>query len=237
MASAPPGLLILVPARGGSKGLPGKHLRCLGGLPLITWTARTIEAAGLGARAVLSTEDPAIAEVGRAAGLETPFVRPAELATDEATMESVVKHAIQWMEREASYPVTAVMLLQPTNPFRRAQRLHEALDLLGRPGTEAVIGVDTIPRTPGLLYREGVDGRLVPLGAWENRVRRQDIRPVLTPNGTLYLITRESFQQTGRMFPQRLLGLPTDRIEGIDIDTPEDWALAEAVVAAGLVKP
>jgi CMP-N-acetylneuraminic acid synthetase len=150
-------------------------------------------------------------------------------------MVSVVEHAIQWMEGEAGYPVTAVMLLQPTNPFRRTQRLHEALDLFARPGTEAVIGVDTIPRTPGLLYREGAGGRLVPLGAWEERVRRQDIRPVLTPNGTLYLITRASFQHTGRMFPPRLLGLPTSRIEGIDIDTPEDWALAEAVVAAGLV--
>jgi len=237
LAAAPPGLLILVPARGGSKGVPGKNLRCLGGLPLVTWTARTIEAAGLGARAVLSTDDPAIAEVGRAAGLETPFMRPAELATDDATIVSVVEHAIQWMEREADYRVTAVMLLQPTSPFRRARRLHEALALFARPGTEAVIGVDTIARTPGLIYQPDPDGWLVPLGAWEERVRRQDMRPVLTPNGTLYLITRESFRRTRRMFPERLLGLPTDRIEGLDIDTPEDWALAEAVVAAGLVKP
>jgi CMP-N,N'-diacetyllegionaminic acid synthase len=237
LGSPPPGLLILVPARGGSKGLPGKNLRYLGGLPLITWTARTIEAAGLGARAVLSTDDPLIAEVGRAEGLETPFLRPAELATDDATMVSVVEHALQWMEREARYPVTAVMLLQPTSPFRRTRRLHEALELFARPGTEAVIGVDTILRTPGLLYRRAADGRLVPLGAWENPTRRQDMRPVLTPNGTLYLITRESLCRTGRMFPPRLLGLPTDRIEGIDIDTPEDWALAEAVVAAGLARP
>jgi N-acylneuraminate cytidylyltransferase/CMP-N,N'-diacetyllegionaminic acid synthase len=216
--------------------LPGKNLRCLGGVPLITWTARTIETAGLSGRAVLSTDDPAIAEVGRAAGLEAPFLRPAERATDETPMVSVVEHAIEWMEREAGYSVSTIMLLQPTNPFRRAQRLHEALELFARPGTEAVIGVDTIARTPGLLYRRDADGLLVPLGAWEERVRRQDVQPVLTPNGTLYLITRESFQRTGRMFPPRLLGLSTDRIEGIDIDTPEDWALAEAVVAAGLVK-
>lgn len=237
MGSAPPGLLILVPARAGSKGLPGKNLRRLGGLPLLTWTARTIEAAGLGTRAVLSTDDPAIAEVGRAAGLEAPFLRPAELATDEATTVSVVEHAMQWMEREGGYPVTAVMLLQPTSPFRRAHRLHEALELFAQPGTEAVIGVDTIPRTPGLLYRRDADGLLVPLGDWEEGTRRQDVRPVLTPNGSLYLITRESLHRTGRMFPRRLLGLPTDHIEGIDIDTPADWALAEAVVAAGLVKP
>lgn len=237
MAAAPPGLLILVPARGGSKGVPGKNLRCLGGLPLLTWTARTIEAAGLGARAVLSTEDPTIAAVGRAAGLETPFMRPAELATDDATMVSVVAHAIQWMEREAGYRVTAVMLLQPTSPFRRVRRLHEALELFARPGTEAVIGVDTIARTPGLIYQQDPDGWLAPAGSWEDRVRRQDMRPMLTPNGTLYLVTRESLQRTGRMFPERLLGLPTDRIEGLDIDTPEDWALAEAVVAAGLAKP
>ena len=238
MASPAPGLLILVPARGGSKGLPRKNLLLLGGQPLLTWTARTIEAAGLmEARAVLSTDDPEIAAVGRASGLETPFLRPASLARDETPMVEVVEHAVTWLEREGGFLVRAIMLLQPTSPFRRACRLQQAMELLARPGTDGVIGVDSMLRTPGLLFREGADGRLDPLGPWERRLRRQEIPPILTPNGTIYVTTRDSFARTGRLFPERLRGLPTSRIEAIDIDTEEDWALATAVVSAGLVKP
>jgi CMP-N-acetylneuraminic acid synthetase len=237
MDAQTPGLLILVPARGGSKGLPRKNLLLLGGQPLLTWTARTIEAAGLEARAVLSTEDPEIAAVGRAVGLDTPFMRPASLARDETPMVDVVEHAVTWLEREGGYPVTAIMLLQPTSPFRRAHRLREAMALLAQPCTDGVIGVDSMLRTPSLLFREGADGLLAPLGPWERRLRRQEIPPILTPNGTIYVTTRESFGRTGRLFPERLRGLPTSRIEAIDIDTEEDWALATAVVSAGLVKP
>jgi N-acylneuraminate cytidylyltransferase/CMP-N,N'-diacetyllegionaminic acid synthase len=237
MDTPTPGLLILVPARGGSKGLPGKNLLRLGGIPLLTWTARTIEAAGLSARAVLSTEDPEIAAVGRAAGLETPFVRPSSLAQDDSSMIDVVEHAVSWMEREGGYPISAIMLLQPTSPFRRTCRLRQALDLLAQPDTDAVIGVDTLLRTPSLLFRESAGGLLQALAPWKGPLLRQDIPPMFSPNGTMYLITRESLRRQRRLFPERLRGLPTGRVESIDIDTPEDWELATAAVAAGLVKP
>ena len=237
MDTPPPGLLILVPARAGSKGLPGKNLKPLGGLPLLGWTARAIAASGVAARAVLTTEDPGIAEAGRSFGLETPFLRPAALAQDDSEMVDVVDHALRFMEERAGFAPGAVMLLQPTCPFRRPERLRQALDLLALPGTEGVIGATRIERSPSLLYREGEDGLLVPLAAWEERIRRQEVPVTLTPNGTLYLITRESLARQRRLFPPRLRALPTDTIEGIDIDTPEDWALAEAVVAAGLARP
>jgi CMP-N-acetylneuraminic acid synthetase len=232
-----PGLLILVPARAGSKGLPGKNVRPLGGVPLLAWTARAIAAAGLGARAVLSTDDPAIAEVGRAHGLDAPFLRPAELAVDRAGMLEVVDHAVGWLEAREGWRVSAVMLLQPTCPFRRPERLGQALELLARPGTEGVVGVRRIERSLSVMYREAAGGHLEPLADWEDVTRRQEARPLLTPNGTLYLVTREALGRHRRLFPPRLRALPTDAIEGIDIDTPEDWALAEAVVAAGLAKP
>jgi CMP-N,N'-diacetyllegionaminic acid synthase len=231
------GLLILVPARAGSKGLPGKNVRPLGGLPLLAWTARAIAAAAVPARAVLSTDDPAIAEVGRAHGLEAPFLRPPELATDAAGMLDVVDHAVGWLEAHAGFGATAVMLLQPTCPFRKAERLRQAVDLLARPGTEGVIGVRRIERSLSVMYREDASGCLDPLAAWDDRTRRQDVRPLLTPNGTLYLVTRQALATHRRLFPPRLRPLATDAVEGIDIDTPEDWALAEAVVAAGLAKP
>ena len=237
MGAASPGLLILVPARGGSRGVPGKNTRLLGGLPLLAWTARAIAASGVAARAVLSTDDPAIAEVGRAHGLDAPFLRPAALATDTAGSFEVVEHALAWLEREAAFTPSAVMLLQPTCPFRRPERIAQAIALLGRPGTEGVIGVTAIHRSLSVMYREDDQGVLEPLAAWDERIRRQDVRPLLAPNGTLYLSTRESLTRHRRLFPPRLRPLSTDAVEAIDIDTPEDWALAEAVVAAGLAKP
>ncbi len=217
--------------------MPGKNTRLLGGLPLLAWTARAIAASGVAARAVLSTDDPAIAAVGRAHGLETPFLRPAELARDTAGSFEVVEHAVAWLEREAAFTPSAVMLLQPTCPFRRPERIAQALALLARPGTEGVIGVTAIDRTLSVMYREEGEGLLEPLASWDERIRRQDVRPLLTPNGTLYLSTRESLTRHRRLFPPRLRALRTDAVEAIDIDTPEDWALAEAVVAAGLAKP
>lgn len=237
MGAAAPGLLILVPARSGSKGLPGKNVRPLGGLPLLAWTARAIAASGVAARAVLSTDDPAIAEVGRAHGLEVPFLRPPALATDTAGSFEVVDHAVEWLAREDGYRPGAVMLLQPTCPFRRAERIGQALALLARPDTEGVVGVRRIDRSLSVMYRERADGALEPLAGWDERIRRQDVRPLLTPSGTLYLITAAALVAHRRLFPPRLRALPTDEVENIDIDTPADWELAEAVVAAGLAKP
>jgi CMP-N-acetylneuraminic acid synthetase len=214
--------------------VPGKNVKLLGGRPLLTWTARAIEASGVVGRAVLSTDDPAIAEVGRSAGLDVPFLRPAALARDDTDMVDVVTHAVEWMDAHAGFRADAVMLLQPPCPFRRPERLRQALDLLAVPETEGVVGVGTIERPPSLLYRETVDGWLEPLAEWDAGTLRQAVRPTFTPNGTLYLTTRESLVRQRRLFPPRLRALRTTAIEGIDIDTPEDWALAEAVVAAGL---
>ena len=237
MGAPAPGLLILVPARAGSKGLPGKNVRPLGGLPLLAWTARAIAAAGLPGRAVLSTDEPGIAEVGRAYGLEAPFLRPPELATDAAGMLEVVDHAVGWLEANAGWSAGAVMLLQPTCPFRRPERLRQALELLALPDTEGVVGVRRIERSLSVMYRADAGGHLEPLAAWDDVTRRQDARPLLTPNGTLYLVTRAALTTHRRLFPPRLRPLATDTIESIDIDTPEDWALAVAVVAGGLAKP
>jgi CMP-N-acetylneuraminic acid synthetase len=87
------------------------------------------------------------------------------------------------------------------------------------------------------MYREDEGGALEPLAPWDDRIRRQDVRPLLTPSGTLYLVTAAALATHRRLFPPRLRPLPTDAVEAIDIDTAEDWALAEAVVAAGLAKP
>lgn len=217
--------------------MPGKNVKLLGGVPLLGWTARVIRSSGVAARAVLSTDDPAIVEVGRAEGLETPFLRPTELAGDRTDMVDVVEHAVTWLESREGWRSDAIMVLQPTCPFRQPARLPEALALLAAPATEGVVGVARLDRTPALLYRQGDNGFLAALAPWDAATLRQEASPTFTPNGTLYLTTRESLRRHRRLFPPRLRAMPTTALEGLDIDTPEDWELAEAVVAAGLATP
>jgi len=152
-------------------------------------------------------------------------------------MLEVVEHAVGALEARDGAWVERVMLLQPTCPFRSPALLRGALDLLERPGTEGVIGVTAIERSLSVMYREDNDGLLTALATWDDRTRRQDVRPLLTPNGTMYLVRRDALRAHRRLFPPRLRSVRTTRLEAIDIDTPDDWALAEAVVAAGLAAP
>src|SRR5688572_16813991 len=124
------GVLIVIPARGGWKGLSRKNARQLADLPRLGWTAEVVRAAGLAAAlCVWSTDDPEIAAIGRSVGLGAPFLRPAELATDEATAESVAMHALDWVAAERGALPPAVMWLQPTSPFRTPSSLRSAVSM------------------------------------------------------------------------------------------------------------
>jgi N-acylneuraminate cytidylyltransferase/CMP-N,N'-diacetyllegionaminic acid synthase len=225
-------LLTLVPARGGSKGLPGKNARTLGDRPLLGWTAEFVRASGVPARLVLSTDDPQLADLGKSVGLEVPFLRPAELATDEATSLAVVEHALDWFA-ERGIELSVVALLQPTSPFRPAGVLAEAMQLIAA-GAPAVVGVKDLHRATSSLYRANADRTLTRLGGGDGGTRRQDARPLLTPNGALYVTTTAALRSARTFVPDGTIGIVMDQIASIDIDDATDWALAEAVVAAGL---
>jgi CMP-N,N'-diacetyllegionaminic acid synthase len=229
-------LLIVIPARGGSKGLPGKNARRLRDLPLIGWTAEAVRHAGLGeAACVLSTDDPGIAEIGRAAGLEVPFMRPPELATDEAAAEPVARHALDWLKSSRGVAADAVLWLQPTSPFRPPAVLREAVDILATERCSAVVGVKPVHRTLRTLFYADAAMRLTPLDPAAGREsRRQEARTLYTPNGALYLVSAAALKTEDTFFPADCCGIEMDAIASLDIDTPVDWAIAEAVAAAGL---
>lgn len=228
---AAPRLLIVVPARGGSKGLPRKNVRLLAGRPLLAWTADAVRAAAVpGALAVLSTEDDEVAEVGRAAGLEVPFRRPHEHATDEAGAEAVALHALAWAENKFGAAPESVMLLQPTSPFRSPAAIVEADALLRADAVWGVLGVKAIHRTLATLYRLDDGGRLAPLAAGEvSGARRQDLAPLYTPNGAIYLVRTSALRERRSFFPEGCRALVMDAISSLDIDDEDDWAIAEAV--------
>jgi CMP-N,N'-diacetyllegionaminic acid synthase len=225
----------VVPARGGSKGLPRKNLRRLAGTPLV---CRAITA-GLGCRSIdrliVSTDDPEIAEVARHAGAEVPFLRPAHLASDETPTLPVVQHAVRWLEHSGAR-VQIVVLLQPTSPLTRSEHVEAAVRKLVETGADAVTTVCAVDHSPYWMQR--LDGdRLMPLLPEGMRYgRRQDLPAVYRLTGAVYATRRDVVMEQGRMLGEDTRAVVVDRRAAIDIDDELDLQIAE-LIAAGEVSP
>jgi N-acylneuraminate cytidylyltransferase/CMP-N,N'-diacetyllegionaminic acid synthase len=228
--------LIIVPARSGSKGIPDKNIKRLGGKPLIAWTAEAIQAVQLdNSLAILSTDTAYYADVGRAVGLDVPFIRPAAYAQDNTSTLAVAEHALQWFKQEYRYLPEQVMLLQPTSPFRSAGIITQALDMMQNLQADSVIGCKEIHRDLTTLFTLE-QTFLRPLDtAKTTQSCRQECTPLLTPNGALYVCSTAVLQACKSLYGERSVPLLMDAIMSLDIDTLTDWAMAEAFVQAGLV--
>jgi CMP-N,N'-diacetyllegionaminic acid synthase len=220
-------VLCVVPARGGSKGVPRKNIRALGGKPLI---AHTIEAA-LGARRptrlIVSTDDEEIATVARKFGAEVPFIRPPELASDSARAIPVLQHAVGAL-RETGNSYEAVMMLQPTTPFRDSDDIDGAIALLQSTGADSVISVvDVEGHHPARM--KFLDGdRLVDppfCEATENQPR-QELTPMYLRNGAIYLV-KTAVLLGGSLKGADCRGLVMPHARSVNIDTERDFRLAE----------
>jgi len=222
-------VLGLVPARGGSKGIRRKNVKALGGRPLLAYTAEAALAARSLTRVVLSTDDEEIADVGRALGLDVPFLRPAALADDHTPMLPVVRHAVSALEA-AGDGYDAVCLLQPTNPLRTPDMIDECVDLLERSGADAVVTVLPIPaeHNPHWAFEAGARGFLrLATGEAQPIARRQDLPPAFHRDGSVY-ITRVPVVLAGSLYGERLAGLELSPDQSVNLDEPGDWARAEA---------
>jgi CMP-N,N'-diacetyllegionaminic acid synthase len=217
-------VLGLIPARGGSKGIPGKNVRPLGGRPLLAWTAEAALASRRLSRVVLSTDDEGIAEAGRRCGLEIPFLRPAELARDDTPTLPVVRHALETLED----PFDAVCLLQPTSPFRRAEDIDACIAMLEERGLDAVVSVLPVPaeHNPCWVYFEDGAGLLrLATGEEQPIPRRQELPPAFHRDGSVY-VTRREIVMAGSLYGRRLGGYVMPEA-GVNLDTPADWERAE----------
>ena len=226
-------VLGLVPARAGSKGVPGKNLRPLGGEPLIGYTLRAAAHARLLTRTIVSTDSDEIAAACRDYGAEAPFLRPSALATDEAAMHGVVLHALDWLRDREGYVPLVVVLLQPTVPFRTAEQIDAAVVALQEPDVDAVVSVVRVPAShhPAWQLRLG-DKRLERYdgGALAGlTARRQDLEPTYCRDGAIYAFRTEAFRRTGSIYGSRTRAMVNDS-ETVNIDTLYDWALAESLV-------
>jgi len=222
-------VLAIVPARGGSKGVPGKNLRIVGGRPLIAWTIVAAKAASTIDRIILSSDDEDIIAAARQSGCEVPFIRPAELATDTASMLDVVHHAVEQCGHDFSW----IVLLQPTSPLRAACDIDATLNTCRDLQAPACVTVTPIDKNPQwMFYLEG-DGRMRPVieTSAPPAFRRQDLSQAYVLNGAVYaakrnwLAGRSSFLSTDTVCHV----MPRER--SIDIDTEIDFAIMHALLS------
>lgn len=228
-------VLAVVPARGGSKGVPRKNLRRVGGTSLVARAARVALAAPSVDRAVLSTDDGEIAEEGRRAGIAVPFLRPLELAGERATAVDTWRHA--WLASEAHFGerFDVSVLLEPTSPLREIGDVEGALALLVDSGASSVVTVSRTPAhyTPEKTLRIADDGHLVPyLADGLRHTARQTIPTYYHRNGAAYAVTRKGLVDEGIVMERDCRPLVIER-PLVNVDEEIDLALAELLVARG----
>ena len=236
MPAAAERVLALIPARGGSKGVPRKNVRLVGGRPLIEYTIETaIAARHLFHAIVVSTDDREIAEISRRAGADVPFMRPPELATDTAGSLPVVQHATRFIESRDGVKMDWIMLLQPTEPFRTTGDLEEALRIARKEKCDSVISVVQVFAVHPMLMKRIENGRLRPWCVDEPEgTRRQDYRPeAYMRNGAVYLTRRDVVMEKGSLRGEDSCPyiMPPER--SLSVDSELDLALIETMLKRG----
>ena len=224
-------VLGLVPARGGSKGVPRKNVRDLVGKPLLAYTAEAALGAATLARIVLSTDDAEIAAVGRRCGLDVPFMRPAELSRDDTPTLPVVQHALRELERMGDR-YDAVCLLQPTSPLRSASLIDECVSRFVSERPDSVISVRPVPAefNPHWVYFLDEDGSArLSTGERTPVVRRQDLPCAYHRDGAVY-VTDCEVVKAGSLYGERVLAVVSPEGPTVNIDDEEDWRAAELAI-------
>jgi CMP-N,N'-diacetyllegionaminic acid synthase len=221
----------IIPARGGSKGIPGKNLRPAGGKPLIAWTVESALAATLLDRVIVSTESPEIAEVARRCGAEAPFLRPADLAQDDTPGVAPVLHAMRWLADNEEYRPEMIMLLQPTSPLRIAEDIDRAIDLAVEKIADAVVGVTRVEEHPYWMKRMDPDGRLADFIETDQTIdRRQDLPELFILNGAIYLARYELLLEQETFYTKNTFALVMPVERSLDVDAPWDLHLADLIL-------
>jgi len=215
----------LIPARGGSKGIPRKNIKPIAGKPLIVWTIEAALRSSLLDAVIVSTDDVEIAEVARLAGAQVPFMRPAELAQDDTPGLDPVLHALDQLPQYDS-----VLLLQPTSPLRTTQDIDACLCLASDRGAHSVVSVTEPDAHPNWTYRLTEARTLEPFVLEPLIARRQDLPAVVTLNGAMYYALAQWLRRTRRLVGPETLAYTMARERSIDLDTPLDWMLAESLL-------
>ena len=224
-------ILALILARGGSKRLPGKNIRLLAGKPLIVWSIDVVKDIPEICDILVSTDDSAIADISRDAGALVPWLRPAEMATDNTSSVEAALHALDWYEAESG-AVDGLLLLQPTSPFRTKETVKKGIDLFTNNKFQTVLGVSPTHAHPmWTLKKEG--DYLVPFMKEHGfNIRYQDLPAAYVINGCFYLKATDALRKDKSFIGSNMIPLLIEnQLEALDIDTKWDFKVAEYIVS------
>ena len=222
-------ILVIIPARGGSKGIPHKNIRPLGGKPLIHYTIDEAREIVGDEDICVSTDDPEIIKCVEDYGLKVPFVRPEELATDTAGTYEVLLHALDFYEKHGRH-YDVVLLLQNTSPFRKAEQIKEALKIYND-DVDMVVSVKECPANPYYcVFEEDNNGFLHVCKGDGNIFRRQDAPKVYEYNGAVYIMNAETLKTTHMHKMRKRVKYVMDDMSSFDLDTMKDWTIAESII-------
>lgn len=215
----------IIPARGGSKGIPRKNLKKLGGKPLVAWPIELALSISQIDRVIVSSEDAEIIKTAQKYGAEIPFVRPRKLANDEASTLVVLQHAIKHLIEKENYPVENVLLLYATTPFMRKKRVLEGIKLLAEKDCNSVVGMKKVR---GLIWKiDPKKKKYLPFYP-KTRVNRQDKVSLYEEAGNIFFNKAEVLLNQNRIVdPENCEFIEVEDDEVLDIDSPEDFLKAE----------
>jgi CMP-N,N'-diacetyllegionaminic acid synthase len=224
--------MAIIPARGGSRGVPGKNIHPVAGRPLLAWTIDAARDARAITRVIVSTENAEIAEIARQHGAEVPMMRPAELARDDTPTVDAIVHAVDWLQDHERYCPDYVSVLQPTSPLRTAADIDAAMTILRARSAAAVVGVCLAPHHPHWMKRVDGDGAISSLFEFDESLPRQKLPPVYVLNGALYLVRRDVLTERRSLYAEKTHAyvMPIER--SLDIDTAWDLQVADLVLSA-----
>jgi len=225
-------ILGLIPARGGSKGIPRKNIVPLAGKPLLYYTCQAALDSQELDRTLINTDDPEIADLGRQFGIEAPLLRPAHLAGDDVSIHPVIMHTLEWLDNFEGYHVDIVVLLQPTSPMRTSIHIDSAIQMILNSDADTLVSVQKIPHNfnPSSLMKVDDQGYLHPFKEDKIILRRQEKPTYYARNGPAILIIRRNVLDSGNLYGESILPFEMSRLESIDIDDMDDLILTESLI-------
>jgi CMP-N-acetylneuraminic acid synthetase len=225
-------VLAIIPARGGSKGVPNKNIKLLNGKPLLGYTAEIALQSKLLTEVIVSTEDEKIRDVAQNSGIKVPFERPIELAQDDTPTIDVIIHALQWYENQSVF-FDAVCLLQPTSPFRTVEFLDKAIEKFMNSGCDSLVSVQKVPHqyNPHWTFEVNKKGNLK-ISTGEKKIisRRQELPTAYHRDGSIYITKTNVLLSQHSLFGKSTAFIESDSDCYVNIDSLEDWKKAEELI-------
>lgn len=231
-----PEVLGIIPARGGSKGIPQKNIALLAGRPLIEYTFDAAKESKLIDRLIITTDNEEIADLAKKNNVEVPFLRPKELARDDTPTLPVIKHAVDFMEGKLGYVADIIIILQPTAPLRKARHIDEALNLLINSDADSIVSVVKVPHQYNPYFTMKIMDDKLSFYKKEGigLTRRQDLPKTYSRNGAIYALRRKTLTEKKSIYGDRCIPYIMKYEESINIDSIYDLKVAEMFITGML---